>query len=291
MAKIKQSVKKIVKNMPFSEKIKMTSGADLWNLYYPENAKKLKVRACDGPFGLRKEADGVTLSSTCYPTPSILACSFDKKLLQEVGASYGREAKSEDVDLILGPGINIKRSPICGRNFEYYSEDPVLSGILSSRFVKGIESSGVGSCIKHFILNNQEYFRYSVSANVDKKALNEIYLKNFMIAVKEGKPFAIMTSYNRINHVYTNEDKSLLDLPRNNWGFSGIYLSDWWATSSRERSFEAGSDIEMPHSESYKRIFPSSTSNAFSSLILEESVKRIVSLGLKFKHNKKEVFF
>lgn len=282
--------KGLVKKIPYNEKVLMTTGIDNWSLFIPSKLKGMKIRTSDGPLGLRLEENGQTKKSVAFPSPSSLACSFDKKLLYEVGNTYGLIARGEGVDLVLGPGINIKRNPLCGRNFEYFSEDPILSGELSASYIKGIQSTKTGACLKHYILNNQEYARYTVSANVDEKALHEIYLKNFMIAIKEGQPKAIMSSYNRVNHEYVNESKDLLDIPRKEWGFNGIYLSDWWAVADRRKSFLAGTDVEMPYSENYKTVFPQHASDLLSSEVLDINTDRLISFIKDLNHEASEPY-
>ncbi|MCM1412307.1 MAG: glycoside hydrolase family 3 C-terminal domain-containing protein [Lachnospiraceae bacterium] len=208
----------------------------------------------DGPHGLRKQGTagdhlGIASSipATCFPTASASACSFDTDLLERMGKALGEECRKEDVAVLLGPGINIKRNPLCGRNFEYFSEDPFLAGKLAAAFIRGVQSQGVGTSIKHFAANNQEKHRMWEDSVIDERALHEIYLKAFEIAVKEAHPWTIMTAYNRLNGTFCSENKRLMeDVARGEWGFDGLFVTDWGAMSDPAESFRNGLDLEMP---------------------------------------------
>ena len=247
---------KLVAQMTLEEKASLCSGKDCWTLKPIERLGLHSVMMCDGPHGLRKqigETDnlgiGDSLPSTCFPTASALACSFDVALAYEVGEAIGEECLQEEVSVILGPGVNMKRSPYCGRNFEYYSEDPLLSGELAAEFIKGVQSTGVGTSLKHFAVNNQERRRMTVNAVVDERTLRETYLKAFEIAVKKGKPKTVMCAYNRLNGEYCSENQELLTkILRDEWGFDGIVVSDWGAVNDRPLGVAAGLDLEMPGS-------------------------------------------
>lgn len=282
MKKLEKDVNKIYASLKAVDAIKLLTGDGAWNIYIPEALKSnYRLRVSDGPAGLRKvEDDGKTLPSISFPYASSVAASFDKDLSYNIGKKYATIAKANGVDVVLGPAMNIKRTPLCGRNFEYFSEDPVLSGKLSASMVKGIEENGALACIKHYLGNNTENGRYTSSSNIDQKALNEIYLRNFKIAITESKPSFIMTSYNRVNHQYVSENKELLDLPRNEWGFDGIYLSDWGAISNRKASILSGLDIEMPESDSYKRIFSKNPDPALKDAV-EQAEKRVLKTILE----------
>ncbi|MBR7033842.1 MAG: glycoside hydrolase family 3 C-terminal domain-containing protein [Clostridia bacterium] len=212
------------------------------------------VMVSDGPHGLRKqEKDADFLGgmpskpAVCYPTASALACSFDKKLLREIGEALGDECLSEGISVLLGPGVNHKRSPRCGRNFEYFSEDPVLTGELAAAMVKGIQSRGVGACVKHFAGNSREWGRMVADSVIDERALFEIYLRQFEIVVKKARPAAMMTAYNKLGGVYCSENEWLMNcVAREKWGFDGVFLSDWGAVSDPVKSAAAGLDVEMP---------------------------------------------
>ena len=214
---------------------------------------------CDGPHGLRKQEDaadmlGVNASvpATAFPTAAATGCSFDTELLGKIGAAITEEAKANQVGLVLGPGANLKRNPLCGRNFEYLSEDPYLSGKLAAAFIKEAQKNGIGTSLKHFACNNQEYKRFSSDSILDARTLRELYLSAFEIAVKEGKPKTVMSSYNKINGVHSSENKELLtDILRKEWGFDGVVVTDWGGMSDRIKSFAAGCDLSMPGGSAY----------------------------------------
>ncbi len=252
----REQAEKLVAQMTLEEKASLCSGKDCWTLKPIERLGLDSVMMCDGPHGLRKqigETDnlgiGDSLPSTCFPTASALACSFDVELAHEVGKAIGEECLQEEVSVVLGPGVNMKRSPYCGRNFEYYSEDPKLSGEIAAEFIKGVQSTGVGTSLKHFAVNNQERRRMTVNAVVDERTLRETYLRAFEIAVKKGKPKTVMCAYNRLNGEYCSENLELLTkILREGWGFTGIVISDWGAVNDRPLGVAAGLDLEMPGS-------------------------------------------
>ncbi|MEG0664672.1 MAG: glycoside hydrolase family 3 C-terminal domain-containing protein, partial [Clostridia bacterium] len=233
----------------------------------------------------------ITLEATCFPSASALGCSWDTDLCYEVGKAMGEEALDFGVSIILGPGVNIKRSPLCGRNFEYYSEDPVLTGEMAAGLINGIQSVGIGTCIKHFAVNNQEYRRLSVDACLSQKALFDIYLKNFEIAIKKSKPFSVMCSYNRINGQYACESKTLLtDILRNLWGFDGIVVSDWGATNDRINCLKAGMELEMPGSGGINdmKVAQAVKAGLLDEEVLNTGVLRLLKLIYKCHENKKD---
>ena len=256
MGKNKEKAVELVSQMTLEEKAGMCSGLDCWLTKPVERLGLKSIMVSDGPHGLRKQENtqdnlgiGESVKATCFPTASLLACSFDPKLLYKVGSAIADEAKAEQVSVLLGPGINIKRSPLCGRNCEYFSEDPIVAGRMGAGFIKGVQSKGIGTSLKHFAVNNQERRRMSISAAVDKRTLHEIYLKGFEIAVKEAKPRTVMCSYNKINGVYSSENKELLtDILRKKWGYEGMVVSDWGAVHDRPMGVDAGLDLEMPGS-------------------------------------------
>ena len=233
--------------LSYKEKLDLTVGKDNWYFNIPKTLNGRVLKTSDGPLGIREEVNGTTLKAISFPSSAALAASFDKDLVYEINRQIALEAKNRGISVMLTPGINIKRNPLCGRNFEYFSEDPVLSGTMGASAIKGLQSEGYAACLKHYLLNNFENTRFNVSHNVDKKALNEIYLKNFKIAVEGGSPASIMTSYNLVNGSYISESKELLDLPRK-WGFKGIYISDWGGVRDKRKALKSGLDIEMPHS-------------------------------------------
>lgn len=241
--------------MTLEEKAAFLSGKGEWE---SRDLKRLNIPSvffADGPHGIRKQAGAgdhlglnESLPATCFPTAAAVANSWNESLGEEIGQALGEEACAQDVNILLGPGLNMKRSPLCGRNFEYFSEDPYLAGKMAASYVKGIQSQGLFACPKHFAVNSQELRRMAMDAVLDERTLREIYLTAFEIAVKEGKAKAIMTSYNEVNGTYANENKHLLqDILREEWGFDGIVVTDWGGSNDHVKGVEAGSDIEMPN--------------------------------------------
>ena len=245
-----------VADLTIEEKASLTSGADFWRTKAVHRVGIPSIMMTDGPHGLRKQAGdtdhlglAASVPATCFPPAVGLSASFDPELAERVGVALGIESAIEDVAVILGPGINIKRSPLCGRNFEYMSEDPIVSGVLGVGLVRGIQSQGVGSSLKHFAVNNQETDRLRVSADVDPRPLREIYLRGFQRVVEDTQPWTVMCSYNRLNGIHTSEDPWLLtQVLRDEWGFEGIVVSDWGAVNDRVAGVAAGLDLEMPSS-------------------------------------------
>ncbi|WP_314097190.1 glycoside hydrolase family 3 C-terminal domain-containing protein [Microbacterium foliorum] len=243
-------------DLTLEEKAALTSGADFWTTKSIDRLGIPSLMLTDGPHGLRKQGGDTdhlglagSIPATCFPPAVGLSATFDPALAERVGVALGVESAIEDVAVILGPGINIKRSPLCGRNFEYMSEDPIVSGAMGAGLVRGIQSQGVGSSLKHFAANNQETDRLRVSSDVDPRTLREIYLRGFQRVVEDTQPWTIMCSYNRINGVYASEDPWLLTtVLRDEWGFEGIVVSDWGAVNSRVAGVIAGMDLEMPGS-------------------------------------------
>lgn len=250
----KDHVKQIVSQLTLAEKARLLGGKNVWETVDIPRLSIPSLFLADGPHGVRKQAGAgdhlglnASLPATCFPTMATLACSFDTQLVQQVGAALGKEAASLGVHLLLGPGLNIKRHPFCGRNFEYVSEDSYLSGKMAAAYVRGIQSAGTGACVKHFAANSQELGRMVTDSVPDERTLRELYLTGFEIAVREGKPQAVMSSYNRLGGVYANENPWLLmDVLRREWGFDGIVVSDWGGSNDHVRAVEAGSNLEMP---------------------------------------------
>lgn len=247
-------INEILGKLTLEQKASLCSGSSFWLTEPIPEAGVPAVRVSDGPNGVRKEKTSAGTNvmkaaetATCYPTLATLACSWDEDLAEEVGAAIGEEAANLGVSTILGPGVNIKRSPLCGRNFEYFSEDPLLAGRLGAAYVKGLKSKGVGCSVKHFCANNQETLRMSIDTVVDERALREIYLPAFEHIVKTQKPRTVMCSYNRLGGTYLSDNKRLLnDILRGEWGFDGIVVSDWGAVNDRVEGVKAGLDLEMP---------------------------------------------
>jgi Beta-glucosidase-related glycosidases len=247
-------VEQILAQMTLEEKAQMCAGRDFWHTRDIPRLGVPSVMMCDGPNGLRKQKGkgdhlGIneSIETVCYPTASAVASSFDTQLLRELGELLGQECQAEEVGMLLGPGINMKRSPLCGRNFEYYSEDPCLAGKMAAAYIQGLQSQGVAACVKHFAANNQETRRMSGSSQVEERALRELYLPAFETAVKEGKAGSVMCAYNAINGTFCSENKRLLtDILRGEWGFDGFVVTDWGAVKDRVKGLEAGVDLEMP---------------------------------------------
>lgn len=246
--------KEIIDKMKLEEKAALLSGKGEWQTWDFERLGIPSMYCSDGPHGIRKQAGAgdhlglnPSLPATCFPTAATVANSWNPELGEEVGKALGEEASVQGVHVVLGPGLNIKRSPLCGRNFEYFSEDPYLAGKMAAGYVRGIQSQGVYACPKHFAVNSQELRRMAMNAVVDERTLREIYLTGFEIAVKEGGAKAIMTSYNQVNGTYANENTHLLrDILRNDWGYDGIVITDWGGSNDHIKGVEAGSDLEMP---------------------------------------------
>jgi len=245
---------KIISKMTLRQKADMLTGKDFWTT---QNYPDLGIRSmffADGPHGLRKQAAASdrlglnpSIPATCFPTASVTACSWDTELGEEIGKALGEEAAGMDVDVLLGPGLNIKRNPLCGRNFEYFSEDPLLAGKMAASYVRGIQSQNVAACLKHFAVNNREYRRMTSDSIIDERTFRELYLRGFEIAVKEGGSKCIMSSYNKINGTFANENKHLLvDILRSEWGFNGVVITDWCGSNSRINGLKCGNELEMP---------------------------------------------
>jgi beta-glucosidase len=249
-------VKAVLAQLSLEEKAALLDGSDFWHTEPVVRLGVPRIMVSDGPHGLRKVAApddaGIEHSAeaTCFPPAAGLGSSWDPELAHRIGQALGEECRAAGVSVLLGPGVNMKRSPLCGRNFEYFSEDPLLAGTLASAWVGGVQSHGVGASLKHFAANNQEADRLRVSAEVDERTLREIYLAAFEQVVKENQPWTVMSSYNRINGVYAAESHWLLtEVLRDEWGFAGLVVSDWAGIDNRARALAAGCDLEMPSSE------------------------------------------
>jgi beta-glucosidase len=252
LAAFRSQAKELVTEMTLEEKASLCSGRDFWTTKPIERLGLGSIFLTDGPHGVRKAADTDFTNSapaTCFPTASAVACTWDVDLVREMGEALGREAQAQGVQVLLGPGLNMKRSPLCGRNFEYYSEDPTLAGRLAAAHVQGVQSQGVGACLKHFAANNQEFERTTTNSNVDERTLHETYLTAFEIAVREAAPWTVMSAYNKVNGTFASEHPGLLDdVLRRRWGFEGIVVSDWGAVNDRVAGIRAGLNLEMPAS-------------------------------------------
>lgn len=301
---------KIIEELTLEEKAGLCSGLDFWHFKGVERLGIPSLMVCDGPHGLRKqegESDmmGIneSIQAVCFPTASALAASFDRKLLRKVGETIGKECRSENVSVILGPGANIKRSPLCGRNFEYYSEDPYHSSEMAAAFIDGVQSMHVGTSIKHYLANNQEYDRMSSDSEVDERTLHEIYLASFEGAVKKAKPATVMCSYNKINGTYAAENYEMLtSVLRELWGYEGCVITDWGAGKDRVTGLEAGLDIEMPGGSpvSDRKIVEAVRNGTLDESVLNRTVERILRLiefctktgddNYQFQHEQDHIF-
>ena len=248
------NAEQILKEMTLEEKAAFCSGRDFWHTKAVERLNVPSVMMCDGPHGLRKqEGEGdhlginKSIETVCYPTAAALASSFDRDVMRRLGEALGQECRAENVAMLLGPGLNIKRSPLCGRNFEYFSEDPYLAGEMGAAYVQALQSKGIAACAKHFACNNQETRRMSGSSNLDERTLHEIYLPAFEAVVKKGKTRSLMCAYNAVNGEFCAENKMLLtDILREKWGFDGFVVTDWGAVKDRAKGVSSGLDLEMP---------------------------------------------
>ena len=282
--------KDLIEQMTLQEKASLLSGANFWNTKPVPRLGIPGMMMTDGPHGLRKQggkADHLGLNksipATCYPSAAGLANTWDESLLEEMGRSLGREAASEGVSVLLGPGVNIKRNPLCGRNFEYFSEDPFLSGKLAAALIRGIQENGISACVKHYAANSQELRRMTNDSVMDERTLREIYLPAFEMAVKEGKVKCLMTSYNRLNGTYTHEHPHLLrEILYGEWGFEGAVVSDWGGNNDRVASVKAGGTLEMPSSagQTDRHLVQAVQAGELDETVLDEQVDRLLDLLL-----------
>jgi len=288
----------IIACMSLEEKVQFCSGADFWSTKALTDHKIPSITLTDGPHGIRKISGGgatpgasQTAPATCFPPACTTACSWDRGLLQEMGSAIGKEALQEGVSIVLGPGVNIKRNPLCGRNFEYFSEDPFLTGELAKAWINGVQSEGVGVSLKHFAANNQENHRMSTDSIVDQRTLREIYLSAFEKVVKEAKPATVMCSYNRLNGIYASDNTFLLrQILREEWGFEGVIVSDWGAVNDRIEAFKAGLDLEMPSSGGFfdREVIEAVNNGVLPEERINESVDRLLNLIFSAFENRKE---
>lgn len=294
--RMERDIKKIVSEMTLEEKAGMCSGEDFWHLKNVERLGIPAVMVADGPHGLRKqmgEADhlglGQSIVAVCFPAACATASSFDTELMHEMGKTLGEECQAEDLSVLLGPAVNIKRSPLCGRNFEYLSEDPYLAGKMAASYIKGVQSWDVGTSMKHYAANNQEYNRMSCSSNMSERTFREIYLAAFETAVKEAQPKTIMCSYNKINGEYASENKHLLtDILRDEWGFDGYVMTDWGAVADRVKGIVAGLDLEMPGSGGFNdaKIVAAVKDGSLDEALLDKAVERILKVVFSYVDNR-----
>lgn len=291
------NLKELIRQMTLEEKAGLCSGADFWNTMGIERLGIPSVMMTDGPHGLRKQegaADHLGLNKSvnavCFPAACATASSFDVELMECMGQILGDECQAENVGMLLGPAVNIKRSPLCGRNFEYMSEDPYLTGKMASAYIRGVQSKGIGTSMKHFAANNQETDRMQISSEVSERAFREIYLPAFEEAVKKAQPKTVMCSYNKINGVFSSENKKLLtDILRDEWGFEGYVVSDWGAVNDRVKGLKAGLDLEMPGSGGYntRKIIQAVENGELEEEILDRTVERILKVVFSYTDNRK----
>ena len=281
-------IEKILQQMTLEDKISLCSGENFWETKKYEKYGIPSLFMCDGPHGLRKQENaadmlGVHASrpATCFPAEVTTAGSWDPELLTEIGAAIGEEAKEQGVGLVLGPGANLKRNPLCGRNFEYFSEDPYLAGKLAAGFIRGAEAQGISTSLKHFAVNSQEKSRFTSNSVLDDRTLRELYLTAFEIAVKEGKPSTIMCAYPKLNGVHCSDNKGLLtDILREEWGFGGIVVTDWGAMNDRIEGFRAGCDLNMPGGSDYmeKEVLQAVKDGTLPENCVDTSARRVLEL-------------
>lgn len=291
-------ITKLISQMTLEEKASLCSGLDNWRTKGIERLGIPSVTMTDGPHGVRKknaniEKGGIyaSIPATCFPSAAGLACSWDRNLTREVGVALGEEFQTAGVNIMLGPGANIKRSPLCGRNFEYFSEDPLLSAEMAGGLIEGVQSQGVGTSLKHYALNNQEYRRMTVDVVVDERTLREIYLASFERAVKAVQPWTMMCAYNSVNGEFCSENRRLLtDILKQEWGYQGFVLSDWGAVNERVNGLEAGLELEMPYSNGLgeKQIIEAVEEGRLQEDVLDNAVARLLTIILKIADNKKE---
>lgn len=293
-----RDLKSLISQMTLEEKAGMCSGLDFWHLKGVERLGIPSVMVSDGPHGLRKQDDkadhlGIndSIKAVCFPPACLSACSFDRDLMHTFGTAVGKEAQATDVSVVLGPAVNIKRSPLCGRNFEYYSEDPYLAGEIAAAFIQGVQSQNAGTSIKHFAANNQEFNRMSNSSEVDERPLREIYFPAFETAVKKAQPQTVMCSYNQLNGTYASEHPWLLtEVLRDEWGFEGYVMSDWGAVNDRVAALKAGLELEMPSSNGVNdaEIVKAVKEGTLDESVLDLAVERILRIIFHWTDHREE---
>lgn len=285
-------MKELIDKMTVDEKSSLLSGKDNWHTKEVKRLNIPSIMMTDGPHGIRKMDDGdfglvSSNKATCFPTASMVACSWDTSLVEEMSKAIAIEAKANHISIVLGPGANIKRSPLCGRNFEYFSEDQVLSGKMAGNFIKGMNEENVGCSLKHFACNNQEYMRMIASSNVDERALMDLYIKSFKNAIDIAMPSTVMCAYNKINDEYCSENKKLLtDILREKLGFTGAVISDWGAVDNRVKGVKAGLDLEMPSCNAIndKKVAKAVKNGELSEEYLDKAVENILKLVEKYSY-------
>jgi beta-glucosidase len=290
-----KNIQSIISQMTLEEKAALCTGASAWSTTAVERLGVPEMIVSDGPHGVRRVADvnsmaSESLPATCFPTASCLAATWDVDLIRKMGEALAEECIALNVDVLLGPGANMKRSPLGGRNFEYFSEDPYLAGEMAANFTDGVQSKGVGTSLKHYAANNQEFQRFSISAEVDERTLREIYLPAFEKAVKKAQPWTVMCSYNKLNGTFASEHYHLLtEILKNEWGFEGLVVSDWGAVRDRVAALKGGLDWEMPGPQErrVKAVVDAVRAGELDEAVLDESVRRILRIVFKAKETPK----
>ncbi|MGO4110832.1 beta-glucosidase [Paenibacillus sp. YAF4_2] len=283
-----RDIKSLIAQMTLEEKASMCSGADTWHTRGIKRLGIPSVMVTDGPHGLRKQSTSAdhlglfdSVPATCFPSAAGVASSWNRNLIRRMGEALGRECQAEEVAVLLGPGVNIKRSPLCGRNFEYFSEDPYLTSEMAAHHIQGVQSQGVGTSLKHFAANNQEHRRMTSDSIVDERSLREIYLASFEGAVKQAQPWTVMCAYNKVNGEFASENKELLtDILKDEWGHEGFVVSDWGAVNDRVKGLAAGLELEMPtsHGEGERQIVEAVRSGELTEATLDAAVDRLLTI-------------
>src|SRR5512138_2837503 len=294
-----KDIQSIISQMTLEEKAALCTGASQWTTTPVERLDLPEMIVSDGPHGVRRVPDVSSMAikslpATCFPTASCLASTWDVDLIRKMGEALGEECIALNVDVLLGPGANMKRSPLGGRNFEYFSEDPYLAGEMAASMINGVQEKGVGTSLKHYAANNQEFQRFSISAEVDERTLREIYLTAFEKAVKKAKPWTVMCSYNKLNGTFASQHHHLLtDILKNEWGFEGLVVSDWGAVRDRVAALKGGLDLEMPGPQDrrVKAVVEAVRSGKVDEALLDESVCRILNIVFRAKETPKNSTF
>ncbi len=294
-----EQIQTIITKMTLEEKAALCTGLTWWTTTPVERLGVPELIFSDGPHGLRRAPEihqetQESLPATCFPTASCSGSTWDVDLIREMGEALAEECIALNVDVLLGPGTNMKRSPLCGRNFEYFSEDPYLAGEMAASLINGMQSKGVGASLKHFAANNQEFQRFSISSEVDERTLREIYLPAFEKAVKKAKPWTVMCSYNKVNGTYASENVHLLtEILKKEWGFEGLVISDWGAVHDRVAALKGGLDLEMPGPQAWrvKAVVEAVRSGKLNESVLDESVRRILNIVFRAQETPKNGTF
>ncbi|WP_152393681.1 glycoside hydrolase family 3 C-terminal domain-containing protein [Paenibacillus guangzhouensis] len=294
---MRRDISTLIEQMTLEEKAGLCSGLNFWHTKAVERLGIPSIMVTDGPHGLRKQ-DGNSdhlgllnsVPATCFPSAAGMACSWDRDLIYQVGVALGEECQAENVGVLLGPGVNLKRSPLCGRNFEYFSEDPYLTSEMATQHILGVQSQGVGTSLKHFAVNNQEHRRMSVNAVVDERTMREIYLTCFETPVKKGKPWTVMCAYNQVNGEFASQNEYLLtDILKKEWGHDGFVVSDWGAVVDRVKGLAAGLELEMPSTNGYsdRKIVQAVQNGELAEEVLNDAVGRLLDVIFRAVDNAK----